>query len=281
MAALKSEQSAQVGSSVTAKKITTVKNSDSAVSVTSSDDPIQGSPDPVPGGVVSCPGGATMPAGSRWQTIYCNGTRWASSSFLRNYGNAITINEATPTQYPFNNAPLTSYSRPTSEGPEGSAIHGVTNSGIGVSGVALRGGSALAGVADGDGSRAVYAQTGRNAYGIYEYSPFGTGKNYFQSKVGIGTQNPTESLDLGGGNIKMGYEVVNREVDNANAVAVSCPANKFAIGGGCRNASNDATTIRSSYPSFSGSVNMATGWSCQFSGTTATINAFAICANIR
>jgi hypothetical protein len=84
MAALKSEQSAQVASSVTAKKITTVKNSDSAVSVTSSDDPITGNDNPVPGGVVVCAGGATMPRSSeQGQVIYCNGSRWAVAPNLR------------------------------------------------------------------------------------------------------------------------------------------------------------------------------------------------------
>lgn len=54
-------------------------------------------------------------------------------------------------------------------------------------------------------------------------------------KVGIGIPSPTERLDLGGGNIKMGYEIVSQNGTTPTAGAwattiATCPTGKQALG---------------------------------------------------
>lgn len=91
--------------------------------------------------------------------------------------------------------------------------------------------------------------------------------------VGVGTISPVEKLDLGGGNIKMGYERMSLSCSPAMTCTVSCSAGKFVTGGGCSLASG-TNKIVSSFP------NTDTSWSCA-SGNSDTINVYAICANIR
>jgi len=91
--------------------------------------------------------------------------------------------------------------------------------------------------------------------------------------VGIGTTAPAERLDLGGGNIAMGYERVVESSTGSSAVA-TCPSGKRVIGGGCACGVNK---LQDSLPADGG-----VQWICRCddagAGGTA---AFAICANIR
>lgn len=90
--------------------------------------------------------------------------------------------------------------------------------------------------------------------------------------VGIGTPTPTERLDLGGGNIKMGYEVITDIAQNSGAAAANCPIGKRVVGGGCNSAPTGQLTGSFPVGEF--------GWQC-YSTANATITAYAICANIR
>lgn len=95
--------------------------------------------------------------------------------------------------------------------------------------------------------------------------------------VGIGTTTPTQRLDLGGGNISMGYERKTNSCSGSNITcSVSCSAGKQVLGGGC----DVQTTDGSIWPQ-NNSPN-ATGWNCFFGGsyTSATVKAYEICANI-
>ena len=94
-------------------------------------------------------------------------------------------------------------------------------------------------------------------------------------KVGIGTTNPTERLDIGGGNISMGYEIVS--VQGTSQANATCPAGpnppqtqKRVIGGGCF-----AFSIGWSFPYSD------TTWACSDSSGFGSVQAYAICANIR
>jgi hypothetical protein len=50
--------------------------------------------------------------------------------------------------------------------------------------------------------------------------------------VGIGSTAPTDRLDLGGGNIVMGWERIVNNCSNASTCTATCSAGKRAIGGG-------------------------------------------------
>ena len=89
--------------------------------------------------------------------------------------------------------------------------------------------------------------------------------------VGIGTADPSERLDLGGGNIAMGYEIVSNTVSSFGAT-VTCPVGKKVIGGGC-NSDNANAHLYQSFP-------WNNGWSCSIQMVT-TLTAYAICANIK
>jgi hypothetical protein len=89
--------------------------------------------------------------------------------------------------------------------------------------------------------------------------------------VGIGTSAPSERLDLGGGNIKMGHEIV-QNTGVAQTLSVTCPGSKRVISGGCR--SNTTVTLWDSYPS------SISTWTCYYNGI-AMVTAYAICADMR
>ncbi|WP_413612557.1 beta strand repeat-containing protein [Bdellovibrio sp. HCB-110] len=91
--------------------------------------------------------------------------------------------------------------------------------------------------------------------------------------VGVGTVSPSEKLDLGGGNIKMGYERQSASCTSSMSCSVSCTAGKLVTGGGC-SVSSGTNKIVGSYP------NSDSTWYCA-SGSSDTITVFAICANIR
>lgn len=95
------------------------------------------------------------------------------------------------------------------------------------------------------------------------------------NKVGIGNMNPTEQLDIGAGNIAMGWELMQNTCNPASSCGVNCTGTKRLLGGGCASA---AGALRSSNPNPTG-----TGWTCGIDGqvTSTYIAVYAICANIR
>jgi hypothetical protein len=92
--------------------------------------------------------------------------------------------------------------------------------------------------------------------------------------VGIGTTNPSARLDLGGGNIAMGYQVVTCVVGvpDGNFVSCACPAGKHALGGSCWEYSGGreaATTMD------------ANSYYCAFESPYGTAQIQVSCANIQ
>lgn len=101
------------------------------------------------------------------------------------------------------------------------------------------------------------------------------GGNAADPRLGLGTSLPTERLDLGGGNIAMGYEVITNLTDLSATLAYAlCPSGKTVISGGC-NCGTDDFAERFG-PVFFADGN---GWECKCAGTV--ISATAICANIK
>jgi len=98
--------------------------------------------------------------------------------------------------------------------------------------------------------------------------------------VGIGTTAPTQRLDMGGGNISMGYEIIT----SANCTSSSggwatctatCSAGKQALGGAC---GTGCCTRLAEYTSIT-----STSYTCgiyQTNGAQA-FNATVVCANIK
>jgi hypothetical protein len=98
--------------------------------------------------------------------------------------------------------------------------------------------------------------------------------------VGIGTTSPSEKLDLGGGNIKMGWERVatgsNAIGDGVNSARVAyCSSGKKIMGGGCYCGWPRRTV--DSYP------DSDTSWycGCDSAPPSGQSVAFAICTNVR
>jgi len=98
--------------------------------------------------------------------------------------------------------------------------------------------------------------------------------------VGIGATTPSERLDVGGGNVKMGYEQISgADSDTCNNcwryVTATCSSGKYVIGGGCGSSAGGAVVY--SKPGDNSS------WSCyvNIGSTSGHANAYAICANIR
>lgn len=96
------------------------------------------------------------------------------------------------------------------------------------------------------------------------------GGNAANPRLGLGTSLPTERLDLGGGNIKMGYERTHG-ISASPVAGADCSPGKMVIGGGCDCGSN---AIRESKP-----YTNLDGWICVCDGSTAA--AQALCADIR
>ena len=78
-------------------------------------------------------------------------------------------------------------------------------------------------------------ESGDNSFNIWS-GAIGSGVNRLKitqaGNVGIGTQGPTERLDLGGGNIKMGYSTREATVSDPNVAGtgVLCPSG-IPVGG--------------------------------------------------
>ncbi|KAF5033128.1 hypothetical protein DSECCO2_610000 [anaerobic digester metagenome] len=94
--------------------------------------------------------------------------------------------------------------------------------------------------------------------------------------VGIVTTTPSERLDLGGGNIKMGFERVTNACgalanDNTPCVA-TCPSGKYAISGGC-NMSGAGIRISQHLGN--------TSWTCYSTAAAAGADATVTCANMK
>ena len=95
---------------------------------------------------------------------------------------------------------------------------------------------------------------------------------HFSGNVGIGTTNPSQTLDLGGGNIAMGYQIVTTSASGSSATA-SCPAGKQVLGGACELLSGNANLQNTTVSS--------TSYTCLYNGSPGSVQAQAVCANIR
>ena len=91
--------------------------------------------------------------------------------------------------------------------------------------------------------------------------------------VGIGTTSPSQRLDLGGGNIAMGWERITNTCSNASSCTATCKAGKQATGGSCLITGGSWTMVENS-----GGDNY---YLCYFAATTTTVVATVYCANIR
>jgi hypothetical protein len=98
--------------------------------------------------------------------------------------------------------------------------------------------------------------------------------------VGIGSTAPTQRLDLGGGNISMGYEIITSANCTAStggwaACTATCSAGKQALGGAC---GTGCCTRLAEYSSIS-----YTSYTCGIYQSNAAVdfNATVVCANIK
>lgn len=93
--------------------------------------------------------------------------------------------------------------------------------------------------------------------------------------VGVGTTAPAERLDLGGGNIKVGHEIVSASQVAGAAVGwyyATCPAGKYATGGSC--ASGSGTMVLNSDVT-------NTTYGCYKPDTSSNIVIKVVCMNVR
>lgn len=92
--------------------------------------------------------------------------------------------------------------------------------------------------------------------------------------VGLGV-NPTERLDVGSGNVKMGWERASNSSCAFNSdCTITCSGTRRLLGGGCSWTTGPGQIVYS-YPSADDV------WTCKVSGSGGTVTAWAICANIR
>jgi len=89
--------------------------------------------------------------------------------------------------------------------------------------------------------------------------------------VGIGTASPAEKLDLGGGNIKMGYTQISNSCPSTADCVVTCPSGKYVTGGGC--------WLTSTWAPMQHEPLGNNAWHCMSNGSAVRVT--AICANIR
>ena len=149
----------------------------------------------------------------------------------------------------------------------------VKNGNIGVNGISVFGNGLISGLGTGVGGYLNFdytsggtSGTGTNGYGIWdnqgtlEFKNYGgswatlqstiynlvgstsdqwangsSGAIYYNGgSVGIGTSNPQATLDLGGGTIKMGYQIVQDSYANSLGNYAYCAAGKQVLGGSCQ-----------------------------------------------
>ncbi len=97
-------------------------------------------------------------------------------------------------------------------------------------------------------------------------------------RVGIGTSLPTERVDLAGGNIAMGFEIVTALGVGENYLQAICPPGKVVLGGGCDCGTDD--TLSRSQPISGTQIGQPIyWWECVCE--SGTVTAKAICANMR
>lgn len=231
-----------------------------------------------------CPAG-TVGAGKVNETLRCNGSKWVASNMILNRDNHVGIGTKdwnTEAQETLLVHDITISG--------GTGVYGVSNKerGVGVRGFGrigvigqaspiLDGSIGVQGSASANNSKSVVARQDVTGYGFYQEG--GQAKNYFEGKLGFGTaNNPQESVDLGGGNIKMGYEMVTTSANNSQSVRATCPSEKQVIGGGCGFNGNSELKLWTSSPGMDGSGYF---WQCSYSGVANQVSATAICANIR
>lgn len=99
--------------------------------------------------------------------------------------------------------------------------------------------------------------------------------------VGIGTTTPSERLDLGGGNIKMGYEYkyCNFAAAASGWLSCACPSGKRVLGASCRNTTSGSPLGFDLIDFTNGLAD--TGASCLKTGTAEPAFMVITCANIR
>jgi hypothetical protein len=89
--------------------------------------------------------------------------------------------------------------------------------------------------------------------------------------VGIGTTSPAERLDLGGGNVKLGYEQVTNNCGSGVDCVATCPTGKYVTGGGC--------WLTSVWAYYQHEPTGNSAYHCMANGSTVRVT--AICANVR
>ncbi len=213
-----------------------------------------------------CPAG-TVGAGRVNETLRCNGSKWVAASNLLNDGTNVGIGQSAIYGSKLTVHSTGSDSAITADSRSSYGVYGGSTSGVGLHGATVSG-------------KAVAAST-ETGYGFYQAGS--NAKNYFMGKLGFGTaNNPQESVDLGGGNIKMGYEVLYSYYNrgDANPVYQACSTDKYLISGGCTLEAGDQTNVL--WSSSPDPNNPTSSWRCHWSNqSSAAVRVYAICANIR
>jgi hypothetical protein len=96
---------------------------------------------------------------------------------------------------------------------------------------------------------------------------------YGTGNVGVGTPTPQARLDLGGGNIKMGYEYNSTSCENTTSCPISCSAGKQVLGGSAWPNGNWTPTALQLYPWSSSALG--------FSQSPTNIYVTIVCANMQ
>ena len=131
----------------------------------------------------------------------------------------------------------------------GNVTNGIATSGsTPTGGFRMRGGGGAsntvldAGISASGGGDAWLQVTDATSFGIH----YNLLLNPNGGNVGIGTTSPTERLDIGGGNIKMGWERITNTCSNLTSCIATCSAGKMATGGACLITSGAWTRIENS-----------------------------------
>ena len=94
--------------------------------------------------------------------------------------------------------------------------------------------------------------------------------------VGIGTAAPSERLDVGGGNVKMGWERLTSAIINpGTSLNLSCSAGKYVMGWSCIDTANGDLSPASSYPNADNQV------TCRCPPAYNSCRIYMTCSNMR